>query len=231
MYCIKCGVKLSDNQKVCPLCETVVFHPEIMPSNDDPLYPIQQHLATQVQSQAALVVITTLFLLPLLITALCDLQLNSAITWSDYVIGALLVSYVCLVLHYWFRQPNPVIFVPCGFAAIGLFLLYISIATDGGWFLTFAFPVTGAVGLIVTAVVALLKYVGKGQLYIFGGALALLGAFMPVMEFLLNLTFGFPQRLLWSGYPLVTLVLLGGMLIFLAIYRPARETMERKFFL
>ena len=231
MYCIKCGVKLSDNQKICPLCETVVFHPEIMPSNDDPLYPIQQHPAAQVQSQAALVVITTLFLLPLFITALCDLQLNDAITWSGYVIGALLVSYVCLVLPYWFRQPNPVIFVPCGFAAIGLFLLYISIATDGGWFLTFAFPVTGAVGLIVTAVVALLKYVGKGQLYIFGGALALLGAFMPVMEFLLNLTFGFPQRLLWSGYPLVALVLLGGMLIFLAIYRPARETMERKFFL
>lgn len=230
MYCIKCGVKLSDNQKNCPLCGTVVFHPEVMPSGD-PLYPAEQHPAPQVRSQAALVVITTLFLLPLIITALCDYQLNGQITWSGYVIGALLVSYVCLVLPYWFRQPNPVIFVPCGFAAIGLFLLYISIATDGGWFLTFAFPVTGAVGLIVTAVVALLKYVGKGQLYIFGGALALLGAFMPVMEFLLNLTFGFPQRLLWSGYPLVTLVLLGGMLIFLAIYRPARETMERKFFL
>ena len=231
MYCIKCGVKLSDNQKVCPLCETVVFHPEIKPSNDDPLYPPQQHPAPQVQSQAALVVITTLFLLPLLITALCDLQLHNAITWSGYVVGALLVSYVCIVLPFWFRQPNPVVFVPCGFAAIGLFLLYISIATGGGWFLSFAFPVTGAVGLIVTAVVALLKYVGKGQLYIFGGALITLGAFMPVMELLLNMTFGFTRGLVWSGYPLVALVLLGGMLIFLAIYRPARETMERKFFL
>ena len=231
MYCIKCGVKLSDNQKVCPLCETVVFHPEIKPRNDDPLYPPQQHPAPQVQSQAALVVITTLFLLPLLITALCDLQLHNTITWSGYVVGALLASYVCIVLPFWFRQPNPVVFVPCGFAAIGLFLLYISIATGGGWFLTFAFPVTGAVGLIVTAVVALLKYVGKGQLYIFGGALITLGAFMPVMELLLNMTFGFTRGLVWSGYPLVALVLLGGMLIFLAICRPARETMERKFFL
>jgi hypothetical protein len=35
----------------------------------------------------------------------------------------------------------------------------------------------------------------------------------------------------WSLYPLTALVLLGGMLIFLAICRPARETMERKFFL
>ena len=231
MYCIKCGVKLADNQKACPLCETVVFHPEIMPTDDDPLYPVQRHPAPQVQSRAALVVVTTLFLLPLLITALCDLQLNDAITWSGYVIGALAVSYVMLVLPCWFRRPNPVIFVPCGFAAVGLFLLYISIATGGGWFLSFAFPVTGAVGLIVTTVVALLKYVGKGALYIFGGALLALGAFMPVMELLLNLTFGFPQRLIWSVYPLVALVLLGGMLIFLAICRPARETMERKFFL
>lgn len=231
MYCIKCGVKLSDNQKSCPLCQTIVFHPEIMPSVDDPLYPAQQTPAPHVRSQAALVVVTTFFLLPLLITALCDFQLNGTISWSGYVIGALLVSYVMLVLPYWFRQPNPVIFVPCGFAAVGLFLLYISIATGGGWFLSFAFPVTGAVGLIVTAVVALLKYVGKGELYIFGGAFIALGAFMPVMELLLNLTFGFPQRLIWSVYPLVALVLLGAMLIFLAIFRPARETMERKFFL
>jgi len=231
MYCIKCGVKLADNQKTCPLCQTIVFHPEIMPTADDPLYPVQRQPAPQVQPRAALVVVTTLFLLPLLITALCDLQLHGSITWSGYVIGALLVTYVAMVLPYWFRRPNPVIFVPCGFAAVGLFLLYISLATGGGWFLSFAFPVTGAVGLIVTAVVALLKYVGKGELYIFGGAFILLGAFMPVMEFLMNLTFGFPQRLVWSVYPLVASVLLGAMLIFLAIFRPARETMERKFFL
>ena len=230
MYCIKCGVKLADNQKACPLCQTVVFHPEIMPSGD-PLYPPETHPAPQVRSKGALIVLTTMFLLPLIITALCDLQLNDAITWSGYVIGALLVSYVIVVLPSWFRQPNPVVFVPCGFTAACLFLLYISIATDGGWFLSFAFPVTGGVGLIVTAVVALLKYVGKGELYIFGGAFITLGAFMPLTEALMNLTFGFTHGLVWSVYPLTALVLLGGMLIFLAICRPARETMERKFFL
>jgi hypothetical protein len=147
------------------------------------------------------------------------------------VVGALVVFYTMFILPYWFRNPNPVVFVPCSFAAVGVFLMYISWTTEGGWFLSFAFPVTGAVGLIVTAVVTLLKYVGKGQLYIIGGAFIALGLFMPLMEFLLNLTFGFPQALIWSGYPLVSLVLLGGMLIFLAICRPARETMERKFFL
>ena len=29
MYCIKCGVELSDSEEKCPLCGTVVFHPYI----------------------------------------------------------------------------------------------------------------------------------------------------------------------------------------------------------
>ena len=230
MYCIKCGVKLAEHQKQCPLCSTVVFHPDIQPSGDLP-YPAQQQPAPQMRSHAALVIVTTLFLIPLLITLRCDYQINNSVTWSGYVVGALVVFYTMFILPYWFRNPNPVVFVPCSFAAVGVFLMYISWTTEGGWFLSFAFPVTGAVGLIVTAVVTLLKYVGKGQLYIIGGAFIALGLFMPLMEFLLNLTFGFPQAQIWSGYPLVSLVLLGGMLIFLAICRPARETMERKFFL
>ena len=33
MYCIKCGVKLADTEKKCPLCGTVVYHPEFPPQN------------------------------------------------------------------------------------------------------------------------------------------------------------------------------------------------------
>ena len=29
MYCIKCGVELADSEKVCPLCGTRVYHPDI----------------------------------------------------------------------------------------------------------------------------------------------------------------------------------------------------------
>ncbi len=112
-----------------------------------------------------------------------------------------------------------------------LFYCNISVTTGGHWFLSFAFPVMGFWAILVTAVVALLRYVRKGTLYIFGGALLTASAFMPVMELLMNLTFQLRKRLLWSYYPLIVLGLLGGLLIFLAIYRPARETVERKFFL
>lgn len=231
MYCINCGVKLADTEKRCPLCGTVVFHPELNRPEAEPLYPQDQVPVPKVNSRIANVIVTAAFLLPILITLLCDLQMNGGVTWSGFVIGGLVVGYVILVLPTWFRKPNPVIFVPCGFVAVGLYLLYINLATGGHWFLSFAFPVVGAVGLIVTTVVTLLRYVRRGRLYVFGGAAIALGAFMPVMELLMNLTFHFQKFKWWSLYPMIPLVLLGGVLFFLAAYRPARESMERKFFI
>lgn len=232
MYCIKCGVELADTEKQCPLCKTVVFHPELMQEEATPLYPRDSYPAPQVNSRVWQIVLTTLFLLPILITLQCDLFINGAVTWSGYVLGALVLGYVTVVLPLWFRNPNPVIFIPCDFAALALFLLYIDLATRGGWFLSFGLPVVGFVGAVVTAVAALLRYVRRGELYIFGGAFTALGAFMPLMGFLLNLTFFESARFaFWSLYPMTPLVLLGGMLIFLAICRPARETMQRKLFI
>lgn len=231
MYCINCGVKLADTEKRCPLCGTVPFHPEMIRPETERLYPNNSYPAPQVSPRGVLGAVSILFLIPLLITLLCDLQMNGAVTWSGFVVGALLAVYVMVVLPFWFRKPNPVIFVPCGFVAAGLYLLYIDLATGGAWFLSFAFPVVGFLGLVVTVIVTLTRYLRRGRLYIFGGAAVALGLFMPLMEFLLNLTFHFERFIGWSVYPLIALVLVGGMLLFLAVCRPARENMERKFFL
>lgn len=232
MYCINCGVKLEASERKCPLCATVVFHPDLPMPNGERTYPLDRYPSMQKMSKRTiLIVLTTLFLIPLLITLLVDLRINRSVTWSGYVIGALIMSYIIVVLPMWLRRPNPVVFVPISFAAVGVYLLYISLATDGGWFLSFAFPVTGAFGLIVTTVVTLCRYLSRGKFYIFGGATVALGAFMPLMEFLLDYTFQNKHFVGWSVYPLVVLVLLGAMLIFLGISRPARESMERKLFL
>lgn len=231
MYCINCGVKLEDTEKVCPLCKTVPYHPDIERREAERLYPENKYPSQQMNKTAVMIIIATMFLIPFVITFLCDMQINRAVTWSGYVMGSLMLVYIIGVLPLWFSRPNPVIFVPCDFAAIALFLWYINFAVNGDWFLAFAFPLVGGVGLIITAVVALVRYVKKGKLYIFGGALITLGAFMPVLELLINITFHKEKFAMWSIYPLVALFLLGGMLIFLAINKTARESMERKFFI
>lgn len=231
MYCVKCGVKLGDTEERCPLCQTVVFHPDVKQEPGEPLYPREVCSGAPVDARAVQIMVTTAYLIAIFISLVCDLQMGSGLTWSGYVIGGLLVSYVAIMLPLWFRDPNPVIFVPCDFAAVGLYLLYINFAVEGQWFLSFAFPVTGFVALTVTAVVTLMRYIRRGRLYIFGGAFLAFAAFMPVMELLLCITFPQLSFVGWCFYPLIALGLIGGMLIFLAISSRAREAMERKFFI
>ena len=232
MYCIKCGVELADSEKSCPLCQTPVYHPLLTPQNGTPLYPANQNPARKIRPWGWLIVVTAvLFLLPSIVTILIDLQLRGSITWSGYVVGALQMLYVIAVLPTWFHRPNPVIFVPSSFASIGLYLLYINLVTDGRWFLTFAFPVLGGFGLIITTVVTLCRYIQRGRLYIFGGAAITLGLFMPVMELLLNHTFHRTRFVAWSFYPLSALVILGIILLVVALCRPVRESFSKRFFL
>lgn len=231
MYCVNCGVKLADSEKKCPLCGVTVYHPELKQPQAAPLFPQSRYPSPQMGPRAAQIILTTLFLLPVLITLLCDLQINGKVTWAGYVTGALMTAYVIVVLPLWFRRPNPVIFVPCDFAAVGLFLLYIDLASGGHWFLSLAFPVTAVSGVIVTTVTVLLRYIRRGRLYIFGGMFLAFGAAMPLLELLICVTFPGVRFLAWSLYPAIGLVLLGGTLIFLAVSTPAREKMERKLFI
>lgn len=232
MYCIKCGVELADSEKSCPLCQTPVFHPLLTQPEGKALYPTSQNPSRKIRPWGWLIVVTAvLFLLPSIVTVLIDLQVRGAITWSGYVVGALQMLYVIAVLPTWFHRPNPVIFVPCGFLSMGLYLLYINLVTDGRWFLTFAFPVLGGLGLIITTVVTLCRYIHRGRLYISGGGSITLGLFMPVMELLLNYTFHRTRFVAWSFYPLSALVILGIILLVVALCRPVRESFSKRFFL
>ena len=73
MYCIKCGVELADSEKVCPLCGTRVFHPDLPQAQGEPPYPPQaQARPEEVSHTGALFVLTVPTYLP-------NLMLNYAL--------------------------------------------------------------------------------------------------------------------------------------------------------
>ena len=229
MYCVNCGVKLADTENKCPLCNTEVYHPVIKQVKERELYPAEKMPKKPSVSRNLNGAGVVLFLMPMIICFFADFQLNGKLEWFGFVAGALLVAYVIFALPLWFVKPEPVIFTPCGVAAVILYLLYINLAVGGKWFLSFAFPVAGGIGIIICAVVTLFRYLKKGRLYILGGAFSLTGAFMLLIEFFMHLTF--KLRLIgWSIYPLIVMVSIGALLIYFAINSSARESMERKLF-
>lgn len=230
MYCVKCGVELKDSEKVCPLCKTMVFHPDIKRAEAEKPYPEFIAPTRRFNRFGALFIVTFIFLIPLLICLMIDLKLNGRVVWSGYVVGGLTVGYCMFVLPFWFKHPNPVIFVPTAFTAATLFLLYVDLATGGKWFLSLAFPVAGIAGLLVTAVVALCKYLKKGRLYVFGGAFLALGGYTVLIEMFIVITFK-KHFIFWSIYPLTACVLIGLLLIAIAVCKPLRTSLDKRFFI
>ena len=227
MYCINCGVKLADSVDKCPLCNTVVPIPN--PNAEEKLYPVNKKPKIMAKSKALSGSILIVLFIPLILTFFSDIHDNKQLDWFGLVAGALFVSYILLALPLWFRNPNPVIFIPCDFAAILLYVCHINYTVGGNWFWTFALPAGGGLALLICALITLFYYVKKGRLFIIGGFLILLGVFMLLLEFLMVKTFQF-RFTFWSLYPLVTLVLLGGMVLYLAINKTAREIAKRKLF-
>ena len=229
MYCVKCGVRLADTEKKCPLCNTVVYHPEVKQEDAPELYPSKKMPKSTYGRGFLCGAIIILFMIPLILSLFSDLHFVGKMEWFGYVAGGIVLSYLIFALPVWFKRPNPVIFVPCDFAGCALYLFYINYMNGGEWFWSFALPVLLGLCVIASTFVTLLRYLRRGRLYAIGGCTMGLGAWIYLIEALMANTFdlGFVG---WSIYPLVTLFLIGGLLIYLAMNRVAREKIERKIF-
>ncbi len=231
MFCIKCGAELSDGEKCCPLCKTKVCHPDFPPAADPSTYPENNIPKEEFNRSGILFIITMLFAIPFAVTPICDISISGEITWSGYVAFAVLLVYIIMILPAWFRHSHPIIFTPIDFACVGLYVLYVDLTLDGGWFLSFAFPVILMISLLACAVTILCVTLRRGYLYIFGGASIAAGIIMIFIEFFINITFKLRDYFIWSFYPTVVFTLLGIMLLTIAICRPLRESLHKKFFI
>ena len=229
MYCVKCGVCLADTEKSCPLCGTVVYHPTVKQEDVPPLYPPHVPAASKPVARVLKVALLVLFLIPSLVSLVSDWQGDHLLTWCGYVTGGVGLAYVVLCLPLWFRKPNPVVFLALDCGAALAYLWYVNAAVGKDWFWSFALPVAGGLSLIAWGLVALLRYVKGGRLYMVGGTMVALGGWLLLLEYLLHVTFGV-RFVAWSFYPLAVLTLLGGALIYLATNKDAREILERKLF-
>ena len=82
MYCVKCGVKLADTEKVCPLCKTKVYHPDILQGEGNPLYPENVYPEEKGSGYWLQALLSIAFVLPMVIVFLCDMQFGGGLDWS-----------------------------------------------------------------------------------------------------------------------------------------------------
>lgn len=229
MYCVKCGVRLTDGAAQCPLCGTPVWNPDeavsAQPTFSD-LYPAPPK-SRRYPILAFLTALLAAVSLSALIYCLTNLH---GVYWSGYVMLACALVYFAGIFPFWFEKREPLIFVPLAFVLACGYLLYICLYNHGRWFLSFAFPVTMLVGALTTASVALFRFGKRRRLLKTGGLLIVIGCSAMLVEFFQVLSFG-GKMFAWSLYPVIAFSLIGLFLILCGLIPPWREHMERKFFL
>lgn len=231
MYCVKCGVELSDGQKNCPLCATQVYHPEIIFQEVPGVYPVFEKEGERIKPISILFITSLVLALVYILLLFIDTQANHGVTWSGYATNAILLLYIWTVFPFWFRRPNPLILIPINLIAAGIYLAYINYIADGDWFLKFAFPIIAILTFMLTTVAALLRYLRKGYLLIASGIWFAVGGFTMVVEALINYNFSVSKTFIWAPYPLATCCLVGVALIVVATYPALREFLYKRLFI
>jgi len=228
MYCVKCGVKLSESVASCPLCNTPVWKPdgELAPN----AYASGNPASYKNSRRPLAAVFTALFALIEIVVMVVCLNMYGKLYWGGFVMLGLATLYCILFLPMWFEGLTPIVFLCIDFAAIEGVALFISVYLKGGWFLSFAFPVIGIAGLLLIALVSCIKYIKQGKLYMFGAYFILMGGYSMLVEFFQCLTFN-SKMFTWSLYSASTCAVFGLFLIIAGAVTPLKEYLRKKFFI
>lgn len=227
MFCVKCGVELSDSENKCPLCNTPVYYPE--KTRGELNFPEFKSVREPLNARGLLFVVSFFAVIAAVIAVICNITVNDKISWSLYAVASLALGYTIFVLPMWFRRPSVAVFVPADFGAVAIFVGIIAVLTKANWYFSFALPVIAFFALVISGITILSYYLRRAYLYIWGAAFMLLGFFMPTLEWLLHLNFGIHEHFVWSFYPFAAFILFGIMLIVIAIVKPFRESLRKIF--
>ena len=230
MYCVRCGVRLQEGVKACPLCGTPVWCPEAGERGPAATYSDRYPVYSRQKRLTVMASLTVALLAAMVACFSIALNTTGQMGWSFYVIAGTTAFYLAFLLPLWFRRPHPMIFVPVAFLSLCQLLFLLCAYTGGRWFWTFAFPLTGLLAILTIGAVALYRYVKRGTIFITGGLLIAIGGGCLLAELFQHLTFHTPM-FSWSLYAAAVFLLFGGFLILVGIVRPLREHLERKFFI
>ncbi|MBO5164322.1 MAG: hypothetical protein J6B75_07765 [Ruminococcus sp.] len=232
-YCVKCGVKLEDSEKKCPLCQTVVYHPDLPPAvNAKTPFP-KEHLAEvkKMSMRFGLMTATLIILLLCVLTLICDYSINSKIVWSDIAVSSVGLAYCVIFIPLIFPRKKALTYLTVDFLALLLFQWYIEHTTDGAWFFGFALPATCSAMLIIYTAMLIKKFTKASGFLIAAVIFILSGLNCILIEFLINKTFMDKVKFVWSYYPLITFIVIGVIMFLCDRNKRLKEKLKKKFFI
>lgn len=233
-YCVHCGVELAQSEPDCPLCGTTVQNlscawqkPEDMP------YPETVELGTErIDRRYARQLMAMVLMVPAFVVLLLDFFDGGALSWSPFVLGAMLLLYCWIVVPFLFRFAKPYAYILIDVASLSGYLLLIALLTEGlPWFLGLVLPALLFTGLCVMGALLAARRLALPLLYRVALVVLLIGLYLIGLEQIIRLFTGRPMGFNWSVYASVPLAAIALMLALTERNKPLKQEIRKRLFL
>ena len=210
-YCVHCGVKLASYEEACPLCGTKVIDPNKPESHDEVLFlDVIKEESQHIDRRFLTLLLTGIWLVPVLATGIVDLAISGSFTWSLYVFGAMGLLWVHIVLPIAIRLYHPTAYVIFDFLADAAYLYLIAGLTGGTqtWFKHMGIWLCLAGGVLTALTVWIFSRPKTSGLLKAGVLLTLLAAAAVTVNLIISNYLDLSSRIswgLWAGIPLLCL--------------------------
>lgn len=165
-YCVNCGVELADSEKHCPLCDTEVINPN-RPWTGEGYRPYPSDIDSMMEHidrRYIASLLTSILIIPVFVTLVCNLAYGGVITWSAYVMGAAVMLFVWFILPFYFKSYKLLIFLALDCLSIILYLLFINLVVNKvNWFFPVGLPISLCFSVLLLISAWLFRR-GNGQL-------------------------------------------------------------------
>jgi len=228
-YCVNCGVKLAKSERKCPLCNTKVINPNRLKDEYEPLYSnqIEKFKTINYKYIAKLIILVLLSLAA--VTVLCDLIITKTISWSIYVVCAILFLSSHLIFVF-----NKNIYLSYTIILITTELLIFVIAyLNNGmhWYIYLVLPFIIIFWIYIMLCTMIIKKRRKGLLRRFIICLLFSSVALIAIESGIDLFKHNQVHYTWSLYASLPIIIISGLLFILSFNRKLLEEIKQRIFI
>ena len=235
-YCVNCGVELDQNLEQCPLCGCPVINPMDLLGNTQKephqLYPKKVEIVdNRAERRFSALILSILFVMPMLICLAIDLFYFQTISWSIIVAGSCVLMWIFTVPPILAQKVGPPWFLLLDGVALAGFLKMLEYDLGGNWFAPVALPIT----LYLTAVTVLLVFFKRRKaltgLYLFTAIFLSGGLLAVLIDQCIRLYTSLGFRITWSWFVLIPCTAVALLLLFIEKRPKFKASLIRRFHL
>ena len=228
-YCVNCGVKLKESEKVCPLCNTKVINPNNLKTEFIPAYSQNIERTKKVNKKYLCFLITIILMGATIITVLCNLIFTGNITWSIYVVASILFlnSKLSFVL---FKNKFFPLFIDLLTTET---LIYVIAYLNNGlhWFYYLVCPFIFIIWIYIILCIFVLSKKKYNLLRRFSVAFSFISVILLIIESCIDMYKYEKITINWSIYAILPIIIIGTILFLISYNRKLIEEIKQRIFI